>query len=71
MIASKVICNDTYSNKTWSVVAQGMFGLREINQMVREMCNYLEQRCESRRIDICHPIPKPNAKTHPIPMSGL
>lgn len=42
MIASKVICDDTYSNKSWTIVAQGMFTLREINQMEREMCNYLE-----------------------------
>ncbi|KAI0669695.1 hypothetical protein C8Q78DRAFT_1041616 [Trametes maxima] len=42
MIASKVICDDTYSNKSWSIVAQGMFALREINQMEREMCSYLE-----------------------------
>ena len=25
MLASKVICDDTYSNKLWSIVAQGMF----------------------------------------------
>jgi hypothetical protein len=42
MIASKVICDDTYSNKSWCVVGQGMFTLREINQMEREMCGYLE-----------------------------
>lgn len=42
MIASKVICDDTYSNKSWSIVAQQMFSLREINQMEREMCSYLE-----------------------------
>jgi len=42
MIASKVICDDTYSNKSWGIVAQGMFSLREINQMEREMCSYLE-----------------------------
>jgi hypothetical protein len=42
MIASKVIYDDIYSNKSWSVVAQGMFSLREINQMEREMCSYLE-----------------------------
>ncbi|KAL0960448.1 hypothetical protein HGRIS_005491 [Hohenbuehelia grisea] len=41
MIASKAICDDTYSNKSWSIVAQGMFSLREINQMEREMCVYL------------------------------
>ncbi|KAH9942195.1 uncharacterized protein BXZ73DRAFT_97614 [Epithele typhae] len=42
MIASKVICDDTYSNKSWSIVGRGMFALREINQMEREMCSYLE-----------------------------
>jgi hypothetical protein len=38
------MCDDTYSNKykSWSVVDQGMFNLPEINQMEREMCNYLE-----------------------------
>lgn len=42
MIASKVICDDTYSNKSWTIVAQGMFSLREVNQMEREMCGYLD-----------------------------
>ncbi|KAF8653280.1 hypothetical protein AX16_003982 [Volvariella volvacea WC 439] len=42
MISSKVICDDTYSNKSWTIVAQNMFSLREINQMEREMCNYLD-----------------------------
>ena len=42
MLASKVICNNTYSNKSRLIVAQGMFGLREINQMEREMRQYLE-----------------------------
>ncbi|KAG8788787.1 hypothetical protein FRC12_014212 [Ceratobasidium sp. 428] len=42
MIASKVICDDTYSNKPWCVVGQGMFTLREINQTERETCGDLE-----------------------------
>ncbi|KAF5389313.1 hypothetical protein D9757_003491 [Collybiopsis confluens] len=42
MIASKVMCDDTYSNKSWSVVAQAMFTVREVNQMEREMCGYLD-----------------------------
>ncbi|KAJ7751052.1 hypothetical protein B0H16DRAFT_1841334 [Mycena metata] len=42
MVASKVICDDTYSNKSWRIVAQGMFTLREISQMERELCNYLD-----------------------------
>ncbi|TDL15316.1 hypothetical protein BD410DRAFT_817001 [Rickenella mellea] len=42
MIASKVICDDTYSHKSWAVVGQGMFAVREVKQMEREMCSYLE-----------------------------
>ncbi|KZP14353.1 hypothetical protein FIBSPDRAFT_980257 [Athelia psychrophila] len=40
MIPSKVICDDTYSNKSRGLVGQGMFQLREVNQMKREMCQY-------------------------------
>jgi hypothetical protein len=42
MIASKVICDGTYSNKLWCIVSQGMFALREVNQMKREMYSYLD-----------------------------
>ena len=42
MIASKIICDDTYSNKSWCIVGQGMFTLHEINQMERKMWSYLE-----------------------------
>ncbi|KAG1719360.1 hypothetical protein EDB19DRAFT_1648316, partial [Suillus lakei] len=42
MLTSKVICDDTYSNKTWSIVVQGMFQLHEINQMECKICQYLE-----------------------------
>jgi hypothetical protein len=42
MISSKVICDDTYSNKSWVIVGQNLFALREVNQMEREMCAYLE-----------------------------
>ncbi|KAH9959378.1 hypothetical protein BGW80DRAFT_1128615, partial [Lactifluus volemus] len=42
MLASKIICDDTYSNKSWCIIGQGMFALREINQMEREMRSYLE-----------------------------
>jgi hypothetical protein len=41
MIASNVICDDTYSNKSWCIVGQGLFTLKE-NQMARETCSYLE-----------------------------
>ena len=42
IIASKVICDDTYLNNSWTIIAQGLFTLREINQMEREMCSYLD-----------------------------
>jgi hypothetical protein len=42
MLALKIICDDTYSNKSWCIVGQGIFVLREINQMEWEMCSYLE-----------------------------
>lgn len=42
MIASKVICDDTYSNKLWSIVCQGTFQSQEINEIERKMCWYLD-----------------------------
>ena len=42
MLASKIICDDAYSNKSWCIVGQGTFAFQEINQMEREMCSYLE-----------------------------
>jgi hypothetical protein len=44
MIASKVMCDDTYSNKSWRIAAQFMFSLPEINKMECEMCAFLEWR---------------------------
>ncbi|EPQ26778.1 uncharacterized protein PFL1_05756 [Pseudozyma flocculosa PF-1] len=41
MLASKSSCDDTYSNKSWVIVGQGLFSLREINQMERELFGYL------------------------------
>ena len=49
MIASKVICDDAYSNKSWRIVSQGMFALREINQMEHEMCSYLKWQLNVER----------------------
>lgn len=42
MIASKVVCDDNYMNKSWAVVGQAILQLREIRQMEREMYGYLE-----------------------------
>ena len=44
-MASKIICDDTSSNKSWSIVALEMPDLREIDQMEREMCSHLN--CKS------------------------
>ena len=41
MTASKVICDDTYSNKSWCIVGQGAPALRQTNQMEQEVCSYL------------------------------
>jgi hypothetical protein len=71
MLASKIICNDIYSNKSW--VSYGMFALQEIGQMVREICSDLERQLnvdpstlrdfESRvRHDFAGPGP-PNSRT--------
>ena len=42
MIFSKVISDDTYSNKSWCMAGQGTFYLMEINQMECKVCSYLE-----------------------------
>lgn len=42
ILASKMICDDSYSNSAWVEASQGIFPLREINQMEREMCRHLE-----------------------------
>jgi hypothetical protein len=42
MIASKVLCDDTFSNQSWCLVGQKMFSLGGMNQMEREMCEYLD-----------------------------
>jgi hypothetical protein len=41
MLSSKVICDDTYSNKSWAIVGQGFYDLRDVNLMEREMIHYL------------------------------
>ena len=42
MLTSKVICDNIYLNKSWSIISQEMFALREINQIECKMCSYLE-----------------------------
>ena len=42
IISSKFMCDDKHSNKTWSKVTLPVFDLSEINQMEREICNYLD-----------------------------
>ncbi|KAI0038560.1 hypothetical protein FA95DRAFT_1457961, partial [Auriscalpium vulgare] len=44
MIASKVLCDWTYSNQNWCRIARGAYVVRDINRMEREMCDYLEWR---------------------------
>lgn len=42
MLASKMVCDDSYNNKSWTIVGQGLFTLAEINQMERELLSYLD-----------------------------
>ncbi|KAI9189066.1 hypothetical protein H9P43_000494 [Blastocladiella emersonii ATCC 22665] len=41
MLACKVLYDDTYSNRTWVHVSQGLFTLAEINRMEWEFLEYL------------------------------
>lgn len=41
MLASKMVCDDSYNNKSWTIVCQGLLSLREVNQMERELLGYL------------------------------
>ncbi|KAL4400433.1 cyclin-dependent protein serine/threonine kinase regulator [Malassezia pachydermatis] len=42
MLSCKMICDDSYNNKSWVIVGQNMFTLHEINQMERELFSYLD-----------------------------
>ncbi|WFD32603.1 ABC-type xenobiotic transporter [Malassezia sp. CBS 17886] len=41
MLATKMVCDDAYNNKSWTIVGQGLFSLQEVNQMERELLGYL------------------------------
>ncbi|GAA5899488.1 uncharacterized protein JCM6883_005238 [Sporobolomyces salmoneus] len=41
MLSSKISMDDTYSNKSWQIVGQGLFELKEVNQMERELFAFL------------------------------
>ena len=51
MIASKAICDDTYYNKSCTIVRHCMFAVREIDHMEREMCSYRAQCVEGIRTE--------------------
>lgn len=44
MLASKTVCDDTYSNRSWTIVAQGAFSLADINTMEAELFAFLAYR---------------------------
>jgi len=52
IIASKVICDNTYSSQSWGIAAQNIFATKEINQMERELCAYLEWNVNVRGEEI-------------------
>ena len=42
MIASKTLCDTTYSNRAWVIAADHLFTLQEINGMERQFCREME-----------------------------
>ncbi|PKI85929.1 hypothetical protein MVES_000168 [Malassezia vespertilionis] len=46
MLATKMLCDDSYNNKSWAIVGQGLFTLVEINQMERELLGYLDLKLD-------------------------
>ncbi|KAG1794002.1 uncharacterized protein HD556DRAFT_1443370 [Suillus plorans] len=66
------------ASKSWSIVTQGMFQLREINQMEREMCQYLDpyptytlpSPSKTTPPPTTDPFPSPPADLAPTPSYG-
>lgn len=52
MVASKVICDNVYSNESWWTMSQGMFSLLDMNQMERDMCNSLDWKLEVQELEL-------------------
>lgn len=44
ILAHKFMCDESFLNLSWCVVAQDLFELREINQMERELFHYLDMQ---------------------------
>ncbi|ORX96770.1 cyclin-like protein, partial [Basidiobolus meristosporus CBS 931.73] len=44
IVASKYLYDDAYYNKTWALVSNGMFTIKEINQMEFELLYFLNFR---------------------------
>ncbi|ETW79943.1 hypothetical protein HETIRDRAFT_171541 [Heterobasidion irregulare TC 32-1] len=65
MIASKIICDDTYSYNAWCTVSQGVLTLRKINQMERKMCNYLGCQINVKPSVLCNFEPLSCSCYHP------
>lgn len=52
MLASKMLCDDAYNNKSWVIVSQNLFSLHEVNQMERELFMYLDLDLRASAEDI-------------------
>ncbi|VDC05041.1 unnamed protein product [Peniophora sp. CBMAI 1063] len=44
MLANKAFCDSAYRTSSWCIVSQGLFNAREISEMERDMCFYLQWR---------------------------
>ncbi|KAF5332296.1 hypothetical protein D9611_008064 [Ephemerocybe angulata] len=52
IIASKTLHDQTYTNKTWTSLVGGGFSLRELNQMERDMCKFLDWDLQIDHLDL-------------------
>ncbi|KAG1852298.1 hypothetical protein DFJ58DRAFT_632493, partial [Suillus subalutaceus] len=70
MLTSTVICDDTYSNKTWSIVVQSMFQLCKLTRWSGNM-SVSGVRAQSRRISRSKTTPLSTTNLFPPPPAAL
>jgi hypothetical protein len=52
MLSSKINMDDTYSNRSWTIVGGNFFALKEVNQMERELFAFLGWNVVVKRDDL-------------------
>lgn len=49
MIASKFHCDASYSTKSWCIISWDIYTAREMNEMERDMCRFVDWRLNVRK----------------------